>query len=151
MVSNFGRACMHRITQAARYLQTDVGVAIVSTYPLPRGVGTKGERMSQEPVNLIGLQARHRPDDIKRDVLNRLKSVAGHVKGITRMVDEDAYCIDVIHQIQAVQAALNKVSIALLDDHMHHCVSDAIRSGDESEHERVIEELKDVFETLSKL
>lgn len=100
---------------------------------------------------MIDLQARHRPDDLKRNVLNRLKSVAGHVKGITRMVDEDAYCIDVIHQIQAVQAALNKVSLALLDDHMHHCVSDAIRSGDEGEHERVIEELKEVFETLSKL
>nr|MBN1228665.1 metal-sensitive transcriptional regulator [Anaerolineae bacterium] len=96
-------------------------------------------------------RSRVRPTDVKNDVLNRLKSVTGHVNGIGRMVEEDKYCIDIIHQIQAVQAALDKVSLLILDDHMHHCVKDAIRSGDPDEGERVLDELHDVFETLSKL
>ena len=53
---------------------------------------------------------RKRPDELTKSVVNRLRSVAGHVNGISRMVEDDAYCIDVIHQIQAVQSALNKIS-----------------------------------------
>jgi DNA-binding FrmR family transcriptional regulator len=96
-------------------------------------------------------RSRHRDEDFKQVILKRLRSVAGHVNGISRMVEDDQYCIDVIHQIQAVQAALNKVSVMVLDDHMHHCVSDAIRSTDPQEGERVIGELREVFEALSKL
>ncbi len=91
------------------------------------------------------------PIDRKQAVLNRLKSVAGHVAGITRMVDEDAYCIDVINQIQAVEAALNKISLIVLDDHMRTCVTDAIRSDDPAERERVLDEITTVFETRGKL
>jgi DNA-binding FrmR family transcriptional regulator len=94
---------------------------------------------------------RHRDEEFKQAILKRLRSVAGHVNGVARMVEEDKYCIDVIHQIQAVQAALNKISVMVLDDHMHHCVSDAIRSTDPQEGERVIGELREVFEALSKL
>lgn len=94
---------------------------------------------------------RERPDDFKQAVVNRLRSAAGHINGISRMVDEDTYCIDVIHQIQAVQAALDKVALLVLDDHMRHCVMDAAESGDPAERERVLGELHDVFETLSKL
>ena len=96
-------------------------------------------------------RSRHRDEDFKQVILKRLRSVAGHVNGISRMVEDDQYCIDVIHQIQAVQAALNKISVMVLDDHMHHCVSDAIRSTDPQEGERVIGELREVFEALSKL
>ena len=53
------------------------------------------------------------------DMINRLRSVAGHVNGITRMLEEGAYCIDVIQQIQAVQAALTKVNTRILDNHLH--------------------------------
>ncbi len=94
---------------------------------------------------------RIRSEDLKRDVLNRLRSVAGHLNGIIRMVEEDAYCIDVIHQIEAVQAALNKVNLLVLDDHMHHCVTRAIRSGDHAEAERVLAELREVFAKLSEI
>lgn len=94
---------------------------------------------------------RERPDELKASVMNRLRSAAGHVNGIARMVEEDSYCIDVINQIQAVQSALNKVSLLVLDDHMHHCVTSAIRSTDEEEGERVLDELRGVFEALSKL
>lgn len=98
-----------------------------------------------------GTRMRHRDEDFKQAILKRLRSVAGHVNGVARMVEDDQYCIDVIHQIQAVQAALNKISVMVLDDHMHHCVSDAIRSTDPQEGERVIGELREVFEALSKL
>lgn len=87
----------------------------------------------------------------QQDVLNRLRSAAGHINGITRMVEEDQYCIDIINQIQAVQAALNKVSLMVLDNHMHTCVTEAIRSDDPAERERVLREIREVFETRGKL
>ena len=58
----------------------------------------------------------------KDQLLKRLARVRGQVGGIERMVDEDRYCIDVLTQISAVQAALDKVALGLLDDHAHHCV-----------------------------
>ncbi len=94
---------------------------------------------------------RIRSEDLKRDVLNRLRSAAGHINGIARMVEEDTYCIDIIHQIEAVQAALNKISLLVLDDHMRHCVTRAIRSGDHAEAERVLGELREVFAKLSEI
>jgi DNA-binding FrmR family transcriptional regulator len=107
--------------------------------------------MAQTPTVREETRLRHRDEAFKQAILKRLRSVAGHVSGVVRMVEEDQYCIDVIHQIQAVQAALNKISVMVLDDHMHHCVSDAIRSTDPQEGERVIGELREVFEALSKL
>lgn len=92
-----------------------------------------------------------RPDQFKTDLLNRLKSVSGHLNGVTRMVEEDAYCIDVLNQVQAVQAALNKISLMVLDDHMQHCVTEAIRSEDPAERERVLREIRTVFEARGKL
>ena len=67
------------------------------------------------------------------------------------MVDEDAYCIDIIQQIQAVQAALNKVSAIILDSHLRSCVTTAIQGDDLAERERVLEEVTSVFEMSSKL
>jgi DNA-binding FrmR family transcriptional regulator len=89
--------------------------------------------------------------DHKKDVLNRLRSVAGHVGGIARMVEDDEYCIDVISQINAVQAALNKISLQVLDNHMHTCVTAAIRSDDPDQRERVLTEIREVFEARGKL
>ena len=59
----------------------------------------------------------------------RLARIEGQVRGIQRMVDEDRYCIDVLTQVAAVKAALDKVALALLDDHVSHCVVDAVRGG----------------------
>jgi DNA-binding FrmR family transcriptional regulator len=86
----------------------------------------------------------------KTDILNRLKSTAGHLNGIITMVDQDRYCIDVIKQIQATQAALSKVSQLILDDHMHTCVTTAIQGDDLTERERVLHELSDLFAAASK-
>ena len=61
----------------------------------------------------------------KDQLLNRLRRIEGQVRGVQRMVEEDRYCIDVVTQITAAQAALDKVALGLLDDHAHHCVTDA--------------------------
>ncbi len=90
-------------------------------------------------------------DSTKTQILNRLKSIEGHVRGVQRMVDEDAYCIDVIKQTIAVQRALDKVNGLILQNHLQTCVTTAIRGQEPQERERVIGELLDVFETASKL
>ena len=81
----------------------------------------------------------------KAAVVGRLKSVEGHVGGITRMAEGDAYCIDVLRQIQAVQAALNKVSDLILEGHLNTCLVTAVRGDDPAERERVLSEVADVF------
>ena len=84
-------------------------------------------------------------------VLRRLKTVEGHLRGVIRMVEEDAYCIDVIRQIQAIEAALNKVSSKILEDHLNSCVITAIQGNDKSERERVLKEITEVFEMSTKV
>ena len=83
--------------------------------------------------------------------LRRLKTIEGHLKGIVRMVEEDAYCIDVIRQIQAVEAALNKTSAQILEEHLNSCVITAIRGDSEQERERVLKEITEVFEMSNKV
>jgi len=90
-------------------------------------------------------------EDPNREILNRLKSVEGHVRGIERMVDENAYCIEVINQILAVQRALDKVNSMVLERHLQTCVTTAIRSDDAGQRERVFAEIMNVFETKSKM
>lgn len=84
-------------------------------------------------------------------ILRRLKIIEGHLRGVTRMVEEDAYCIDVIRQIQAVEAALNKVSSRILEDHLNSCVITAIQGSDQKERERVLKEITEVFEMSTKV
>ncbi len=71
--------------------------------------------------------------DDKDRVLTRLRRIEGQVRGLHKMVEEDRYCIDVLTQVAAVKAALESVFLTLLDDHMEHCVADAIQSGDGTE------------------
>jgi len=78
-------------------------------------------------------------------VVRRLQSVQGHVRGIQRMVEEDQYCIDIIKQIDAVQAALKKIQEIVLDNHLHTCVTTAIRGEDAQRREAVIDEILGVF------
>ena len=75
----------------------------------------------------------------KDDTLKRLRRIEGQVRGIARMVDEDTYCIDVLTQISAVTKALQAVSIALVEDHLAHCVVDAARRSPEEGAEKVQE------------
>ena len=84
------------------------------------------------------------------NALRRLQTIEGHIRGIERMVEEGAYCIDVIRQIQAVQAALNKVTTMILQEHMNSCLITAVRGEDASERERMLSEIVDVFEAATK-
>jgi DNA-binding FrmR family transcriptional regulator len=83
--------------------------------------------------------------------LKRLRNIEGHLRGVIRMLEEDAYCIDVIRQIQAVEAALDKVSAQILDTHLNSCVITAIRGDDPAERERVLHEISEVFEMSTKV
>jgi DNA-binding FrmR family transcriptional regulator len=87
---------------------------------------------------------------MKKDTTMRLRNVEGHIRGIERMVDEGAYCIDVIRQIQAAQAALSKISSEILDNHLNSCVITAIRGDDPAERERVLKEIHDVFDKTNR-
>lgn len=84
------------------------------------------------------------------DIVRRLKSVEGHVRGVQRMVEEGAYCIDVVNQIVAIQRALKKVSSKVLDGHLHSCVTSAIQGDDVGQRERVLSELMEVFEASGR-
>jgi CsoR family transcriptional regulator, copper-sensing transcriptional repressor len=72
-------------------------------------------------------------EDVRKQAQNRLQRLQGQVRGIARMVEEDAYCIDVLTQLQAVSAASEALGLLLLDDHVRTCVTEAIRSGDGDE------------------
>ena len=87
----------------------------------------------------------------KRELTNRLRSIEGHVRAVTRMVEEDNYCMDILKQVKAVQQALERVSALTLENHLNTCVTTAIRSDDNAEKERVVTEIMDVFRATGKL
>ena len=67
----------------------------------------------------------------KHAVLNRLRRIEGQVRGLQRMVDDETYCIDILTQVSAATHALETVALSLLEQHLHHCMVDAARSGGE--------------------
>src|SRR5262245_50937460 len=77
--------------------------------------------------------------DNKEAIQKRLRRVEGQVRGLQRMVDEDKYCIDVLDQISAATKALQAVAIALLDDHLSHCVAAALAEGGDGANQKVHE------------
>lgn len=81
--------------------------------------------------------------------IQRLNKIEGQVRGIAKMVDEKRYCIDIITQIAAAQAALQRVEEAVLKDHVAHCIEHAIASGNKSDQRAKVAELMDVL-TRSK-
>jgi len=82
--------------------------------------------------------------------LNRLKRIEGQVRGIAKMVEEDRYCMDILHQMQAVKSALAKVESQILKDHAACCVSEAIATGDPEEQREKFDELVDLFEKMKR-
>jgi CsoR family transcriptional regulator, copper-sensing transcriptional repressor len=77
----------------------------------------------------------------KAALTKRLHRIEGQVRGIERMVEEDRYCIEILTQISAVNTALESLALKVLDDHVSHCVADAIASGDSGEAAKKTEEL----------
>lgn len=90
------------------------------------------------------------PNTDKTLLLNRARSIQGHMGAVVRMLEEDAYCVDIIKQSQAIEKALDKLNALILEKHLNHCVTTAIRSDEPRERERVITELMDVFQTANK-
>lgn len=85
--------------------------------------------------------------DHKDDVLKRLRRIEGQIRGLQRMVGEDAYCIDVLTQISAATKALQSVALELLGEHLSHCVQDALRGGGPTADAKV-REARDAIERL---
>ncbi|MDP3891392.1 metal-sensitive transcriptional regulator [Nocardioides sp.] len=85
--------------------------------------------------------------DSKSDYLKRLRRIEGQARGLQRMVEEEKYCIDILTQVSAMTRALQSVSIALLEEHMNHCVVDAARAGDEEGAAKV----KEAMDAIARL
>lgn len=94
---------------------------------------------------MVGMQA-----DTKA-TQNRLRRIEGQVRGLQRMVEEDAYCIDVLTQISAVQTALEQVAVQVLDGHVRGCVADAVAGGDEAAGEERLDELMAAVRRFAKV
>jgi len=88
--------------------------------------------------------------ETKPKLLNRLSRIEGQVRGVTRMVEEDRYCIDILTQIQAVRAALARVETEMLKDHLGHCIESAITGGDVAEQRQKASELIQLLERSAK-
>jgi CsoR family transcriptional regulator, copper-sensing transcriptional repressor len=83
--------------------------------------------------------------DDKQAILNRLKTIEGHVRGVQRMVEEDTYCVDILRQTLAVRRAIEKLEAAVLDRHLSTCVTNAIRSEDPAARDTAIAEIMEIF------
>ena len=84
-------------------------------------------------------------DETKGKAQGRLRRIEGQVQGLQRMIAADAYCVDILLQVSAVQGALEQVQKLLLGSHVESCVADALRSGSRTERQRKVDELLDVF------
>ena len=84
----------------------------------------------------------YRPKDTQERVIHRLKIARGHLEKVIEMVEDDEYCIDILHQSQAIQAALKEADGVLLENHLKSCVADGIKKG---KSEEVIKEVMEVF------
>ena len=117
---------------------THLGLRVQIYSPPPYGGG----------YTFPGVSVSRKPND---DLVRRLKSIEGHVRGVQRMVDEGEYCIHVVNQISAIQSALKKVSAIMLDGHLRSCVTEAVRSADAETREEVLGELMQVFESSAQV
>jgi len=86
----------------------------------------------------------------KEEALNRLRTIEGHIRGVARMVEEQAYCIDILHQTIAIQRAIDKLNQDVLEGHLQTCVTKAVQGQNDQDRERVIRELLDVFAASGK-
>jgi DNA-binding FrmR family transcriptional regulator len=97
--------------------------------------------------NAEEIKVTHRSTKEKVQLITRLKRIKGQVRGIQNMIENERYCMDILTQISAINAAINKVGLHLLEKLTHHCVSVAIKDGNGEE---AIQELMEVFKRFSK-
>jgi CsoR family transcriptional regulator, copper-sensing transcriptional repressor len=134
----------------------------INVHAANRIAGTSPGSRSGRTVNLIVMRVRghgsvrgatglvlYTPDgyirlmrkDIKASCAKRLNRIEGQVRGLSRMVEQDRYCIDIVTQVAAVRAALRRLEEEILRDHVGHCVEHAVASGNKADQRRKIEEL----------
>jgi CsoR family transcriptional regulator, copper-sensing transcriptional repressor len=109
---------------------------------------------ADEPMMVVPCACGARPGDgvhavavdpeIKRSVLTRLRRIEGQIRGLQKMVDEERYCADVLTQVTSVQEALRGVGRAMLHNHLRHCATEAIRSGDEGRADAMYDEMMEL-------
>ena len=100
--------------------------------------------MSKTPTNIHGYAGN------KTALVKRLHRIEGQVRGVERMVDEDRYCIEILTQIAAATTALESLAFQILDDHVNHCVTGALASGDEAEAAEKSRELLEAVRRFSR-
>ena len=111
-----------------------------------------GGMVSLEAIGEVGPGKRGKEEAMeeRQEILRRMKSIEGHVTGVSRMVEKDAYCIEVAHQLRAVQKAVQRVSGIILDQHLRHCVAGALEGVDLEKKEKLIGEIRNVFKENSR-
>jgi len=88
--------------------------------------------------------------NVKKQILNRISYLSGHLKGIRKMIQDDKYCIDVIKQNEAVTAAIKKLNQMILENHLNVCVTETIKGKSEKEKKKKIKELLEIFKNSKK-
>ena len=83
--------------------------------------------------------------DYKKQILNRMNYISGHLEGVKKMIKEDKYCVDIILQNEAIISALKKVNEMVLENHLNTCVTTAIKSKSQKERKKKIKELLELF------
>ena len=91
-------------------------------------------------------KTKHRSDEEYKALINRLSRIEGQVRGVRKMVETDAYCVDILTQVSAIQAALNGFNRELLSNHIRTCVMDDIRNGNDE----IVDELVQTLQKLMK-
>ncbi|HEX2254882.1 MAG TPA: metal-sensitive transcriptional regulator [Thermoanaerobaculia bacterium] len=120
------------------------------------GIGNAGATPPHDPSEQASSEhdasehALHREPESKRRLLARLRRIEGQVRGLHRMVEEERYCPEILTQVAAVQASLRSTAEVLLHDHLRHCVTGALRSGDPREAEATYRELTDLFKKYGR-
>lgn len=122
---------------------------VTSATPQPSHDDAQGSAEQSPASCCSGQHVHHGYTDEKARYLARLKRIEGQVRGIHRMLDEDEYCIDIVTQISAATSALRNVAVALMDDHLHHCVTNAVASNS-GEGDAKIEEAMAAIQRLMK-
>ena len=114
----------------------------------PGGIAWRGEYHMSEKKEccLCGQKKKEREEKEYKDLLNRLSRIEGQVRGVRKMVESDCYCVDILMQVSAIQAALNSFNRVLLGNHIKECVAEEIRNGNDD----VVEELVETMKKLMK-
>lgn len=102
--------------------------------------------MSEEGKKSFCCRHKSRPDAEEKDLITRLNRIEGQIRGIRRMVENDAYCVDILTQVSAASCALNSFTKVLLSEHIKSCVTEDIRNGGEEK----VDELVKVLQKLMK-